>query len=45
MDSIEGAGKGIVTDRAFEPLTAFGRAAMFMSFEMAAEWAFHRLWQ
>jgi hypothetical protein len=45
VDRIEGISKGVVTGGAFEPLTALGSTAMFMSFEMTAEWAFHWLWQ
>ena len=43
VESIEGIGEGVVTDGTFEPLLTFGGAPMFMSFEMTAEWAFHRL--
>ena len=43
VESIEGIGEGVVTDRTFEPLLTFGSAPVFMSFEMSAEWAFHRL--
>ena len=43
VESIEGIGEGVVTDGTFEPLLTFRGAPMFMSFEMTAEWAFHRL--
>lgn len=43
VESIKGISEGIVTSGALKALLAFRGAAMFMSFKMTAEWAFHRL--
>lgn len=42
VEGIEGISKAMVTGGALEALMAFGSTTMFMSFEMTAEWAFHK---